>query len=162
MKNEIIKDRRIQTGIAIVIITIILLLLKSCGTLNTKILTIDEFNLEVEDKVKEEEIVHDEWNNLLGDIGFEDLCSSVYSEKINSLGDRMLEIKIEFENLDIKEDKETAIEKYSWYESYFNSYEDLGNALKNLSTVIEQGDYQEAVNVIDQLQELNKAIPIIE
>lgn len=147
---------------ALVLIVVLSFTLIRCDALNSHILTKEEYVVQTDLLLKEEEGIQEEWNKLLSNTKFEDLCTEVYAIKFEELGQAFIDKYDAFMNLKVEGKKETIIQDYKQYLQFFETYRDIGKELQSFASSIRNGKYEEALTVISNLQVLNEQIPIID
>ncbi|TLG76698.1 hypothetical protein [Culicoidibacter larvae] len=143
----------------IVVVIIILLLLRGCAP---TILDADSYTTEVTSLIDKNKSGQDKWNFVLGDTDFVDLCTEPYAAEFDAIGQQFIDRADEFDALRVNGDPRSIVANYDQYVQYFSTYRSIGEELKTFANSVRSGDYQAALAALEQLELLNKQLPVIE
>ena len=98
------------------------------------------------------------------DVTFEDLCTGFYADAFRELGAFFIKQADEFDALKIKNSVDPALEiaEYETYKIYFGTYRQIGIELQAFADDVDNGDYDMAIESIEQIMGMLETLPIVE
>lgn len=152
------KMKKLHYGIDIVLtIIIVLLLLGSCQATNTSQVKLETYSerksSNPEDWTKQVEKTNQvigALSDLTNKVSPEDLCRPQYRNEIDQMGIRLINLGNEGSKLTYTGDG-NLFPNYTKYKDYFNMSIDMGNQVRELSRLIQNGKYKESIQILSRI-----------